>query len=480
MDTSLIAVGSAAPGLRLDAADAAAAWGGRGGGRSVAVCGHDEDTLTLAWTAASRALAAADVGPADVDGLWWASTTPPFAGGPNLAYLACALDLDEGVDGALHAGSRMAGVEALLAARDALASGRVGTALVVASDAPVPGLGTAYEQVAGAGAAALVLTAGDAGPARLGTVRSVTRPHLGRYRAPGERRVRDVYDGRLFREQVFLPVLEELAADLAADAVDAWSLPDPDGRLGRRLARRLGIDRPASARIAAQLGDTGAAAALLGLAGCLTAPGRTVALAQGDGRAVGWTVEVDAAVPGAEAIDGLGEGGRTVAYPEALRARGQLRSDTDPIEMGVPPGGAGFVRGNAELLALRGARCEACGTVSTPPSVHPTCVGCGGADLTVVPLPRTGTVHTFVVNQTMPPPFEAPLPLLVVDLDDGARLMVHGTGDGSALEIGDRVELVLRRYAVERGASIYGYKAGPVGSGIGDRPGTAHAVDARE
>jgi hydroxymethylglutaryl-CoA synthase len=69
-------------------------------------------------------------------------------------------------------------------------------------------------------------------------------------------------------------------------------------------------------------------------------------------------------------------------------------------------------------------------------------------------------VQTFVVNQTMPPPFQAPLPLVVVDLDDGARLMVQGSPDDAAeLAVGDDVVLSLRRYALERGIPVYGYKA---------------------
>lgn len=133
---------------------------------------------------------------------------------------------------------------------------------------------------------------------------------------------------------------------------------------------------------------------------------------------------------------------------------------TDPVPMGLPPGGAAFVRGNPEMLGLFGARCRACSTISTPPSVHPTCIGCGGDDLEVVPLSRRGTVQTFVVNQTMPPPFVAPLPLLVLDLDDGARLMVQGTPDDApSIAIGDRFRLTLRRYALERGVPVYGFKA---------------------
>ncbi len=147
-------------------------------------------------------------------------------------------------------------------------------------------------------------------------------------------------------------------------------------------------------------------------------------------------------------------------YPEALRARGQLEPMDDPIEMGLPPGGAAFVRGNPEMLGLFGARCRICGTISTPPSIHPTCTGCGGTDLDVVSLARRGRVETFVVNQTMPPPFQAPLPLVVIDLDDGARLMVQGSpADAAELAVGDEVTLSLRRYALERGIPVYGYKA---------------------
>jgi hydroxymethylglutaryl-CoA synthase len=126
--------------------------------------------------------------------------------------------------------------------------------------------------------------------------------------------------------------------------------------------------------------------------------------------------------------------------------------------MAVPPGSAMFVRGNTEVLGLLGARCVECGTINTPPSIHPTCIACGHDKFDDVALARTGTVQTYVVNQTMPPPFEAPLPLVVVDLDDGSRIMLQGTGDGTDLDVGTRVGLVLRRYTVERGVPVYGWK----------------------
>jgi len=492
---AVLGVGTAAPSLRLAAADVGAAWGSGGGRATVAVCDADEDTLTLAWRAAVDALAAAGVAPAAVSGLWWGTSRPPFAEGPSLAFLAGTLGLDRALDGALVSGSPHAGMEALAAAWDALAAGHADVALVVVSDALVPGLGTAGESSTGAGAAAVVLapaegaTNGASPPARL--VRRATRtvPALDRYRPDGGAATEDVYDGRLFREEVFLPLMAEVGAAVAGGdgnhPVTAWAMADPDGKLAGAVARRLGSPL-ASAPVQAALGDTGAAAPLLGLvealapAGAGTAgadgPRRVGTIGFGGGRATAVTVDVLRPVPGAAGVASLGPG-RRASYVEVLRTRGQLEPMGEPIAMGVPPGGAAFVRGNVEMLGLEGARCRACGTISTPPSIHPTCVGCGGSDLEVVSLARTGRVQTFVVNQTMPPPFQAPLPLIVVDLDDGARIMVQGSpADAAELAVGDAVALSLHRYALERGVPVYGYKAFRRHDGGGGDVGTGAAA----
>jgi len=91
-----------------------------------------------------------------------------------------------------------------------------------------------------------------------------------------------------------------------------------------------------------------------------------------------------------------------------------------------------------------------------------TCINCGGPKLEPVQLARGGTVQTYVINHTMPAPFVAPLPIAVLDMDDGARLMLQVVGDGSDVSIGRVVRLVLRKYAHERGVPVYGFKAQPV------------------
>jgi hydroxymethylglutaryl-CoA synthase len=361
------------------------------------------------------------------------------------------------VGGALLSGSAHAGIDALLAAWDAVAAGSADIALVIASDAVIPGLGTSVEARTGAGAVAFVLAA-EGGAAALVQRTTRTRPVLDRYRGDGEQALRDIYDGRLFREEIYLPEVTTVAGALDGEAA-SWSLPDPDGRLAAAAARKIG-GQLASAEAYAALGDCGAAAALLGAIAALAVPGRVHVIAMGGGRTTGVAIDADAAVAGAtDAVAAITAVGRPASYAEVLRARGQLVPSGETVAMAVPPGSAQFVRGAEELLGLLGARCVDCGVVSTPPSIHPTCVGCGGSKLEPTALARRGTVHTFVVNQTMPAPFVAPLPLVVADLEDGARIMLQGIADDATdFAIGDRVELVLRKYAHERGVPVYGYK----------------------
>ena len=458
----LLAVGAAAPAWRLAAPEVGAAWGRSASASQSAVCAPDEDVLTLAAEAASQALAASGLQTDIVDGLWWGTTRPPFAEGPSHAVLARALGLSHRSGGALCSGSPHSGIEALLGAADAVGAGSARVALVVVSDALVPGLGTPFEARSGAGAAALLLVS-HGGHASLGPRVTRTHPYLDRYRGDGELATRDLYDGRLFREEIFLPTMRELGEQLGALNISRWSLPDPDGRLGATIARQLGADSPASAPVYRALGDTGAAAALLGAIGALDTAGTVGVVAWGGGRATGVTFTAREPVRGAATVAGAIARGRAASYAEVLRARRQLVPSGETVQMGVPPESAQFVRGADEMLGLLGARCVDCGTINTPPSIHPHCISCGSAKFVLEPLARHGQVHTFVVNHTMPAPFVAPLPIAVIDLDDGARVMLQVTEHEAPLEIGAEVELVLRRYAHERGVPVYGYKARTIG-----------------
>src|SRR5207248_10451451 len=132
--------------------------------------------------------------------------------------------------------------------------------------------------------------------------------------------------------------------------LDEWSRPGPGGGLRAAAARKLGGGAPASASVYAAMGETGAAAPLLGALGSLDA-GRTVAVVGcGGGRATGIVINADGPVPGAAAIGDAWAGGLPTSYAEALRARGQLEATGETTPMGVPPESALFVRGAEEML----------------------------------------------------------------------------------------------------------------------------------
>src|SRR5262249_33338760 len=171
-------------------------------------------------------------------------------------------------------------------------------------------------------------------------------------------------------EEIFLPVVQEVADALSAFDVRAWSLPDPDGRLGAVVARRAGASETPSASVYAALGDTGAAAPLLGGVAAMDTAGLVAIVGVGGGRTTGVLVDVSAPVAGAATALASVSDGVTASYAEALRARGQLQPVGETIPMGVPPESAMFVRGADEMLGLLGGRCVDCGTISTPPSIH--------------------------------------------------------------------------------------------------------------
>ncbi len=482
---AVISVGAGLPGARLAVSDVSAAWDHPAVSGSLAVCSSDEDALTLAWSAGRNAIFSAGVESCSIDGLWWGTSRPPMAEGPLHAFLAAALGLEGSVSGLLAGGSPHAGMDALLAAWDAVASGWSRRALVIASDAVIPGPGTALELSTGAGAVAYLLERHSRrSPAVLEARFTYGRPILDSYRGDGQHATSGPYDGRLFREEMLLALMAELGSAVGDKALRAtWSLPDPDGKLLHSVSKAFGAREVCSAGVHNQVGNTGTAAPFLGALSAMCEPGTVGMVAYGGGRATAVTMELASAIPGGsqamEVLRGGSSPPRRVSYTSTLRARGELAAFLEPIPMGVPPGSAAFARGNSEMLGLTGRRCHACGGVAVPPSIHPVCPFCGASGGSQIRLSLSGKVLTFVVNQTMPPPFEAPLPIVVVDLDDGARAMFQGLPqDAPSYKVGDRVVLELRRYALERGIPVYGFKARR-SSLVDEQPGSGPIEDLR-
>ncbi|MGE0716365.1 MAG: Zn-ribbon domain-containing OB-fold protein [Alphaproteobacteria bacterium] len=86
---------------------------------------------------------------------------------------------------------------------------------------------------------------------------------------------------------------------------------------------------------------------------------------------------------------------------------------------------------------LRHRRCDACGATQAFPQAF--CPACGSADVSWRVSAGSGTVHAAtVVTRAPTESFRALVPyaIVLVDLDDGPRMMAHGV---PGLAVGDRV-----------------------------------------
>jgi hydroxymethylglutaryl-CoA synthase len=485
----VLGVGAYAPAYRLPAEEVTEAWGQhRGAGISTtAVPDADEDALTMAHEAGSLAVAAADVDPGAVGALLVGTTTPPYAEEALLPRLVSTLGLPETVATRQHTGSTRAGAAAIDAGID-LARNGDGAVLAIASDAPRGAPDDAIEHAAGAGAAAVVLDSPGAdgdGQGAAGTDRpdrgaiqhraTFSTPYPGtRFREAGSAETTGLgitpYDREAFRETL-VGAADALGPDVAT--AEAVALQAPDGSLPYRAAGALGVDDEAVRRgtTVHDLGDTGAASPLLGLATALADGHGPVALlgyGSGGGATAMWVDGRD--VPVAAALAGEAD----LSYAASLRLRGE-------ITPGEPAGGGGYVsvpswrRTLPQRHRLAAGRCRACGHLAFPPSG--ACTGCGAIDeYEPVELPGTGTVEAAtVIGQGGAPPefteqqarsgsFASAVVALDGPADDATTVstptQVVTVGDES-VDVGDRVEATIRRIYSQEGVTRYGVKMRP-------------------
>lgn len=466
---AIAAVGAYAPDLRIEADELAEGWG-RFQGRNIdekAVPDADEDALTMGYEAASRALSAGDVDPASVDRLLFATTTPPAAEEDLTTHLTAMLALPDAVAGEMLTGSTAAGVQALVSGLET-----DGRTLVVASDCPRGDPDDALEHSAGAGAAAFVVD--PAGALTTTGVATASEPYPGtRFRGTGSERL-DSLDVTAYERQSLSSVLASAADALPADvtAVEAAAVHSPDGATPYRAAGALGVEREAvaAASLVEELGDAGAAGALLALANAIT-DGAGSVLVAGYGSGATATVahlERDgvADVPADLALDGT----RHLTFAEYIRRRGDVTS-------GAPEGGGGYIsiptwqRSIAQRYRLEAGRCPECEALNFPPTG--ACTSCRGlVEYDPVQLTREGTIEALsVISQGGAPPEFAELQaqyggsyatgIVAFAGPDGGSASVPafvvGT-DHEDLSVGDAVRATMRRIYTQEGVTRYGFK----------------------
>ncbi len=472
--TGLAGIGAYAPTFRLSAEEIEDTWGNvqASGVTQTAVPDADEDTLTMAYEAATLAFEAAGLDGDAVAGLVIGTTNPPYEEEAMAPRLGSTLGLEADIPTRQLEGSTRAGVDALVAGRN-LATDADGPVLAIGTDAPRGPPDAAVEQAAGAGAAAVLLVTG--GPGSLGEPAEHVNTYPGtRFREGGADETVGLgvteYDRSAFRETV-AAAADALDGDLG-DA-DAVALQSPDGALPYRAAGDLGVDAETiqAGTTVHDLGDTGAAGPLLGLASAVGAGHERVAiLGYGSGGgATGLWVDA-AAVPVETALGGDLE----LSYGEYLRIRGEITT-------GEPDGGGAYVsvpswrRTIPQRHRLVAGRCPDCGELAFPP--EGACGGCGGVtEFELVELDGNGTVEaaTTIGQGGAPPEFVEQQArsgsyvsaIVALDGPDGETVSVpvQAIPKGEeTVDIGDRLEATIRRIYTQEAVARYGMKMLPVG-----------------
>jgi len=125
---------------------------------------------------------------------------------------------------------------------------------------------------------------------------------------------------------------------------------------------------------------------------------------------------------------------------------------------------AGVWRSQPQRYRMEAARCAACDAIAYPPRL--VCSACGKRGFERVTLSPNGRITSYTVLHVVGPQFadETPLPVGIIELEDGVRLTAQlvdfHEGD---LAIGRRVRLVFRKVQAggESGVIAYAHKAAP-------------------
>ncbi len=441
------------------------------GGPEKAVAWNDEDAVTMAVTAGVHCLAGLDR--AQVDAVYFASTTYAFREKQAAALVARALDLPRQVRTADFAGSLRAGTTALRAAFDAVTAGSARNVLVLASDARMAAPGSPLEANFGDGAAAFLVSDSDA-IATLDAQHAVADEIVDVWRSEGDPFVHS-WEDRFVVQEGYTPRITEAVEGLLAACgrtvgdFAKLALYAPDARSHATAARQL----QASAEqlvppLFGRLGNTGTAFApmqlVLALEGAL--PGDRILVASyGDGAEA-------LAFQATEAIEKL-EPRRGVSwhlprrraagsYDAYLKARSLNPREW---ETGGDPGLSATIhfRERDDDLSLRGQQCRACSAIQFP--AQRVCETCFAKDdfESVRLSDRIGRLVTFTFDFFFPTP-EPPTIVTVTEVD-GARIHLQLVNcKPEDTKIGLPVEFVFRRIHQSGGRPNYFWKGSPVPS----------------
>ncbi|MFZ8854825.1 MAG: hydroxymethylglutaryl-CoA synthase [Thermofilaceae archaeon] len=280
MNVGIAGYGAYVPIYRIRAAEVARVWGSgeEEPVREKSVPGLDEDSLTMAYEAAREALEMSGVERSEVGAVLVGSESPPYAVKPSATVIAEALGLTPRVVAIDMEFACKAGTTAMILAAGLVASGAIKHGLAIGTDNAQARPGDELEYTAGAGAAAY-LVSGDSDRllAVLEYACSYVTDTPDFWRREGERYPRHAY--RFTGAPAYFNHIVGAAKGLMEEAglkpsdFDYVVFHQPNVKFPLRAAQMLGF-KPEQVKpglLSGEIGNTYAAASLIGLARVLDA-----------------------------------------------------------------------------------------------------------------------------------------------------------------------------------------------------------------
>ena len=455
--------GAYIPVYRLSASELARAWGGRGGRGEIAVANYDEDSITMAVEAAIDCLNGMDL--AIPDGLYFASTTPPYSEKLSASIVAAATDLRDELFTLDIGNSLRSETGAVKAACDAIKGGSAKNILVTAADCRLAPPASEFESVFGDGAAAFLIADEDVAVA-IEDSYSISSDFVDVWKRAEDPYIRTWEDRFIlehgYREKLGIAISALLKkTGLSVKDFAKVVYYAPDARSHQRMIKQLKLaPEQVQAPMFDAVGNTGAAFAPMMLVAALeeAKPGDRILWANyGDG-ADAFVLQVTdqiEKVRGRRGIKRHLESKMQIHnYEKYVRFRNLMQGEADrrPQYISSLPM---IWRDRKQVLPLHGGRCRNCGNIQFP--IQRICAYCQAKDNyeEVRLADKTATVFTFSMDERAVE-VDPPRVWTISDFDDGGRIYCTMTDrDTEKIDIGMQVEMTFRK--IHEGAGVHNY-----------------------
>ncbi|HEY48795.1 MAG TPA: hydroxymethylglutaryl-CoA synthase family protein [Dehalococcoidia bacterium] len=433
-----------------------------------AVANYDEDSLTMAVAAATDCLNGLERD--KVDGIYLATTTPPYRERQNAGIIATALDLQPAIRTCDFSDSIKAGTGALLSACDAIEAGTGENIMVCASDCRPGKAGSFQEVMFGEGAAALMIGNKDVIADLKGSY-SLSYDFMDQWRADGDKYNR-IWEDRWIRDEAYTKFIPEAIAGLlkkySLETKDFAKIIFPCVYLREHgaIAKRLQLEpEQVQQEILTTIGDTGTAHSLMMLVAALeeAKPGDRILVASYGNGSDAMFFEVTDKIKKIKGRRGI---------KKHLESRKELTSyeryssfrDVIPLEMGfrgeVGPSMVSVMwRERKTILGLVGTKCKRCGTPQYP--YQRVCVNpaCGAIDEMEEYRfsDKKGRLFSYTSDSLA---FSASPPEMygIISFEEGGRFAFNLTDcDMESLSVDMPVEMSFRKKYADQVRGIHGY-----------------------